>query len=120
MAHMVPLYDRLGTPTAFFIEAEERFVSLGGAPAAWLLLSEHVYNYRGAHVAWWRGDRMLGDDGGLMLWAEGARVAVPLPRPFKQFTIPQPGRNPGHGFFYTPPDAPSIEAGWSATMFGVW
>jgi hypothetical protein len=121
MESPLPLYDKLGTPTVFFVESGgARFIDLSGASVAYLMI-DNVYAYRGNHIGWWEGDRILGHDGGLMLWAEGVHVpGIYLPKPFKGYTMPTPGPPAGKNFINTPPDKPISLAGWSRDMWGVW
>jgi hypothetical protein len=117
---MIPLYDHLGTPAAFYLEQEERFIFSWGASAAWLQL-DSVYNYSGGHVGWWLDDRLLDHSGDILLFVEGApNLPPPKPRLYKQFTPPKPAPNPGRCFTQVPPDRPLPRFAYSRTVFGVW
>src|SRR5580658_8361416 len=116
---LIPLYDKIGTPTAFKMQDEDRILTLSGADVAWIQFGS-VYNFQGAHIGWWDEDCLRGQDGGIMLFAEGGPMGWPKPKLYKGFSIPVAGPSPGHSFTGIPPDVPVFTSRWSSYMFGVW
>jgi hypothetical protein len=116
---LIALYDKLGTPSAFKVQDEDRILALSGADVAWIQFGS-VYNAQGGHIGWWDENCLRGHDGGIMLFAEGGPMGWPAPKLYKFFSFPVAGPPPGRGFAQVPPDLPFFTSHWSSSLFGVW
>jgi hypothetical protein len=117
---MVALFDKFGALAGFFLEPDGRFLTAAGSHTAFLKL-DSVYSYSGAHVGWWFGDYMRGQDGGILVSAAGATIpGLSLPAPATQFPIPSFPPNPAKVFTKSPPDRPPELPNFSSALFGFW